>query len=347
VTPADGTRSVRPDRPVQVTADGGALSAVSVTDADGRAVAGRFSPDRSGWSSTGRLAVRTAYTVRAVAKNAAGEVTRRTATLRTLTPQTTADYSLLPSGATEVGVGMPVVVQFAGLVDASRRAAIEKRMTVTTTPAVRGAWGWLDARQLVWRPASYWKPGTRVDVKAGLAGLQTRQGAWTTHDASTSFRVGSAMVSTVDVKRHTLTVRRDGKVLRVIPITTGKPGFATRNGVKVILSRESSRQMDAETTGLAKTDPEYYNVKVKYAMRLTWSGEFLHAAPWSVSSQGHANVSHGCTGMSTEQARWLFEHSKMGDVVRYVGSSRPLESYNGYTMWNMSLARWAKQSAAV
>jgi lipoprotein-anchoring transpeptidase ErfK/SrfK len=345
VRPDGGTRSARPDRPVSVAADGGVLSSVSLTDARGHRVAGAFTSDRAGWTSTGRLAVRTTYTVRAVATNPAGQQTRRTVSLRTLTPQITADYSLIPSGATEVGVGMPVVVQFDGLVDESRRAAIEKRMSVRTTPAVKGAWGWLDARQLVWRPADYWTPGTRVDVKADIAGLPTRKGAWTTRDASTSFRVGSAMVSTVDVKRHTMTVRRNGKVLRVVPVTTGKAGFATREGVKVILSRESSRQMDAETTGLAKTDPEYYNVKVKYAMRLTWSGEFLHAAPWSVSSQGRANVSHGCTGMSTANARWMFEHSKMGDVVRYVGSSRPLESYNGYTMWNMSLSRWAGHSA--
>jgi lipoprotein-anchoring transpeptidase ErfK/SrfK len=277
--------------------------------------------------------------------NSAQQQTREVAKLRTLTPDDTADYALVPSGARAVGVGMPVVVQFAGLVDPSRRAAIEKRVSVKTSPAVRGAWGWLDARQLVWRPASYWTPGTRVSVKADIAGLETRKGVWTTHDASTDFRIGSAMVSTVDVKRHTLSVRRNGKLLRVLPVTTGKHGFETRNGVKVILSRETSRQMDAETTGLKKTDPEYYNVNVKYAMRLTWSGEFLHAAPWSVAQQGHANVSHGCTGMSTANAKWLFERSKMGDVVKYVGSQRPLEPYNGYTMWNMSLRQWATHSA--
>ena len=42
-------------------------------------------------------------------------------------------------------------------------------------------------------------------------------------------------------------------------------------------------------------------------MRLTYSGEFLHAAPWSVGSQGYANVSHGCTGMSTANAQWLYD----------------------------------------
>ena len=345
VSPAAGSRSVRPDQPITVSAQGGRLSTVTVADADGDEIAGTFSADRAQWKSSERLAVRTTYTVRAAASNAAQEETREVAKLRTLTPDDTADYALLPSDSRTVGVGMPVVVQFAGLVDESRRAAIEKHVSVKTTPAVRGSWGWLDARQLVWRPASYWKPGTRVSVKADIAGLETRKGVWTKHDASTSFRIGSAMVSTVDVKRHTLTVRRDGKVLRVIPITAGKRGFETRNGVKVILSRETSRQMDAETTGLKKSDPEYYNVNVKYAMRLTWSGEFLHAAPWSVGSQGRANVSHGCTGMSTANARWLFERSKMGDVVKYVGSDRPLESYNGYTMWNMPLSDWAKQSA--
>jgi len=347
VSPEPGSRSIRPDEPVTVSADGGRLTEVTLTDARGREVDGAFAVGQARWSSTEPLSPRTKYTVRAVATNAAQQETRTTAQLRTLTPDVTANYHLLPSGATEVGVGMPVVVQFDGLVDQSRRAAIERRMSVTTSPKVKGAWGWLDARQLVWRPASYWKPGTQVKVKADIGGLQTRKGAWTSRDASTSFRVGSAMVSTVDIQKHTLTVRRNGKVLRVVPVTTGKDGFATRNGVKVIISRESSRQMDAETTGLKKSDPEYYNVKVKYAMRVTWSGEFLHAAPWSVGSQGRANVSHGCTGMSTANAKWLFERSKMGDVVRFVGSKRPLESYNGYTMWNMSLASWAKQSALV
>jgi len=347
VSPESGSRSIRPDEPVTVSADGGRLTAVTLTDAKGREVDGAFAAGQARWSSTEPLTPRTTYTVRAVATNAAQQETSTTAELRTLTPDVTANYHLLPSGATEVGVGMPVVVQFDGLVDQSRRAAIERRMSVTTSPKVKGAWGWLDARQLVWRPASYWKPGTSVKVKADIGGLQTRKGAWTSRDASTSFRVGSAMVSTVDIRKHTLTVRRNGKVLRVVPVTTGKDGFATRNGVKVIISRESSRQMDAETTGLKKSDPEYYNVKVKYAMRVTWSGEFLHAAPWSVGSQGRANVSHGCTGMSTANAKWLFERSKMGDVVKFVGSKRPLESYNGYTMWNMSLASWAKQSALV
>jgi len=345
VSPEDGTTKVRPDTPITVTASGGTLGQVTVTDADGVAVEGAVSPDQASWTSSGPLSLTSTYTVRASATNAEGRPTEVTSTLDTVKPKDSADYYLLPSGNGRVGVGMPVVVQFAGLVDKDKQDDIEKLVSVTTSPKVDGAWGWLDARQLIWRPARYWTPGTKVSVKADIAGIETRPGIWTTRSASNTFSVGSSMISTVDVAAHTMTVRRGGSVIRTIAVTTGKKGFETRRGTKVIISRESSRQMDAETTGLAKSDPEYYNVKVQYAMRLTWSGEFVHSAPWSVGSQGRDNVSHGCTGMSPANAKWLFEQSKMGDVVTYVGSSRGLESYNGYTMWNMSLAQWAKHSA--
>jgi lipoprotein-anchoring transpeptidase ErfK/SrfK len=191
-----------------------------------------------------------------------------------------------------------------------------------------------------WRPAEYWPAGTKVTVRSALENVDVGDGVWGKSNRTTQFQVGSSMISTVDVQRHTLTVRKNGKVIRVIPVTTGKNGFATRNGVKVIMSRESSRRMDAETTGIKKDDPEYYDVKVKYAMRLTHSGEFFHAAPWSVSSQGRVNVSHGCTGMSTENAAWLFNQSKVGDVAIFTGSKRGLEWGNGYTAWDMSFNRW-------
>lgn len=347
VTPADGTSQVLPDSPVSVRASGGTLDEVSVTDDQGKPLAGTLSDDQASWTSSAPLALTAKYTVQASATNAEGTPTTISSSLDTVKPKDSADYFLLPSGSGQVGVGMPVVIQFLGLVDEDKQDDIEKRVSVTTSPRVDGSWGWLDARQLIWRPATYWAPGTKVSVKADLAGIETRPGIWTMRNASNTFSIGSSMISTVDVKAHTLTVRKDGAVLRTIPITTGKKGFETRNGVKVIISRETSRQMDAETTGLAKSDPEYYNIKVKYAMRVTWSGEFVHAAPWSVGSQGRTNVSHGCTGMSTANAKWLFDRSKMGDVVKYTGSSRGLESYNGYTMWNMSLAQWATHSALV
>ncbi|MEJ7690867.1 MAG: L,D-transpeptidase [Nocardioidaceae bacterium] len=104
--------------------------------------------------------------------------------------------------------------------------------------------------------------------------------------------------------------------------------------------------MDAATVGIEPDDPEYYNIpRVRYAQRVTFTGEFLHAAPWSVSSQGVENVSHGCVGMSTENAAWLFGLTHRGDPVEVTGTARGLEDGNGWTDWNKSYADWKQGSA--
>ena len=109
-----------------------------------------------------------------------------------------------------------------------------------------------------------------------------------------------------------MTVLRNGEVINTIPVTTGKPGFSTRNGVKVVLGKEYFVRMRGESIGIAAGSAESYDLPVYYATRVTWSGEYVHAAPWSVGSQGYANVSHGCTGMSTGNAAWFFETVRRG-----------------------------------
>jgi lipoprotein-anchoring transpeptidase ErfK/SrfK len=140
-------------------------------------------------------------------------------------------------------------------------------------------------------------------------------------------------------------VWRNGSKARVIPVTTGKDGFLTRNGIKVILEKHTLKVMDSRTIGIYPGDPEFYELDVPYAMRVTWSGEFVHSAPWSVGSQGRDNVSHGCVGMSPSNAIWLFNQSTVGDVVKVVGSPRRLEPGNGYTDWNVSWSEWLEGSA--
>ena len=105
-------------------------------------------------------------------------------------------------------------------------------------------------------------------------------------------------------------------------------------------------KMDAATLGIEPGSPNYYNIPdVHYAMRETWSGEFLHAAPWSVGSQGRANVSHGCIGMSTANAKWLFGEAKVGDPIVVTGSKKGLEKGNGWTDWNVSFEEFKQGSA--
>jgi lipoprotein-anchoring transpeptidase ErfK/SrfK len=149
------------------------------------------------------------------------------------------------------------------------------------------------------------------------------------------------VISKVNAQTDQMKTFINGKLAKVTPITTGKPGFITRSGVKVIIEKFRHKRMNSETVGINRNSPDAYDIDdVEYAMRVTYSGEFLHAAPWSVGSQGHANVSHGCTGMSTADAKWVFDNSKVGDVVIYKNSKRKLETDNGYTAWNMPYSRW-------
>ncbi|NUR29397.1 MAG: L,D-transpeptidase [Catenulispora sp.] len=144
-----------------------------------------------------------------------------------------------------------------------------------------------------------------------------------------------------------MTVFRDGKAVRTIPVTIGKKGWETRNGVKVVLEKFPLKVMDGTTVGIPKSSPEYYRLDVKWAVRMTWSGEFVHGAPWSVGAQGTTRVSHGCVGMSLENARWYFDQSTRGDVIKVVGSptKRSMELDNGFGDWNLSWDAWRAGSA--
>jgi len=252
--------------------------------------------------------------------------------------------SVAPLQGETVGVGMPVIVKFD--LPVKNRALFERKMRVESNPEVEGSWSWLNDWEVHYRPKNFWPAGAKVKVIASVNGLPAGGGVYGQQDQVVSFKIGRSMISTVDVRSHRLTVRIDGKVARTIPVTTGDAGHRTRQGTKVVMEKFSSVDMDAATTGVDSEDPGYYNIKdVRWAMRLTNSGEFLHAAPWSVGSQGVANVSHGCTGMSTGNAGWLYSQSRRGDVVKYINSSRPLEQRNGWTDWDMSYADFAKGSA--
>jgi lipoprotein-anchoring transpeptidase ErfK/SrfK len=91
------------------------------------------------------------------------------------------------------------------------------------------------------------------------------------------------MVSSVDMNAHTLTLRRDGAVIGTFPVSTGKPGptTETRSGVKTIIERDSVMVMDSATVGIPKGDPSYYKITTNWNLRLTWTGELIHSAPWS------------------------------------------------------------------
>lgn len=343
----EGADTVPVDQKIELNAEDGTFERVSVTFGPRhRPLAGKMSADKTSWTSTQRLEPGLRYRVLTVAVDDEGLKARDRSVFRTapLTLDQQTYPSIAPLAGETVGVGMPVIVTFD--VPVTDRASIERHLSVQTSPRQVGAWHWISDNEVHWRPRTYWQPGTDVTVNADINSIPAGNGVYGQLSRSTSFHIGDAMVSKVDVQAHRMRVYRNGTLLRTIPISAGKPGFTTRSGTKVIIEKFRRKRMDAATTGISKDDPEYYNLSnVEYAMRVTYSGEFLHAAPWSVGSQGSENVSHGCVGMSTENAGWLFNLTKRGDVVEVTGSDRYMTLTNGYGDWNESFREWKQGSA--
>lgn len=336
----------RPEQPIVVSATAGTLDAVSVVSDGGADVAGSISADGQRWASAGVLLPDTTYVVRATMTGTAGSQPV-TSTMAITTRPSASEFRarISPRDGSTVGVGMPILVTFTAPVEEGRRDDVQRALQVRASEPVEGAWNWVSDTKLQYRTKDYWPARTKVSVIADLAGVQAGADVWGDQDKEVDFSVGRSVVSVVDVNSHQMTVTIDGKVARTIPVTTGKDGFLTRGGTRVISEKLAETRMDAASTGITRDDPEYYNLDVRYAMRLTNSGEFIHAAPWSVAWQGSANVSHGCVGMSTANARWLFEQSRVGDVVTVVHSTRKLEPGNGLTQWNVSWQDWQAGSA--
>ena len=339
-----GAKAVPVSTVLRVSAVDGTLSSVTVSSKAGK-VTGKI-VDGARWVASERLEPGARYRIRAVAENSDGS------TVESITPFTTqalgldqqAYPSVAPLQGETVGVGMPVIVTFD--LPVTDKAAFERHMTVTATPKQAGSWRWVSSTEAHWRPRTYWKAGSRVSVDVDVNGVPAGGGIYGQEDRDVDFKVGDAHIYKVNARTHQMKVFENGKLLRTLPITTGKPGFTTRSGVKVIMEKFETRRMNSETVGIPAGSSEAYDIDdVRWAMRLTNSGEFIHAAPWSVGSQGYANVSHGCTGMSTENAGWLYSISRRGDVVEYVGTDRPMEPDNGYGDWNISWASYQADSA--
>ena len=339
-----GAAPVKPGEPIIVTAIEGHLSNVDVTGPKGP-LPGTLSDDGTRWQADVRsLRYDSTYRVEATAIDARGVAATKTSEFSTIAPTSFFTGEVVSPAAGElVGVGLPVVVNFDRPI--KNRAEVEQALVIRTPTSIEGAWAWRDGRTVEFRPKTYWPGNITVEVAANLQGIESSDGVYGRGGLASAFRIGPSMVTKVNAETYEAQVFRDGAVIRTIPVTTGKLGFETRSGTKVILSKERTRIMDAATGGTDRSDPEYYRLMVEYAMRVTYSGEFVHAAPWSVGSQGRANVSHGCIGMSTSNGQWLYDQTLVGDVVEVSGTGSVQNLGNGITVWNETWPSWLERSA--
>jgi len=341
-----GAANVKVNRSLRLNVTDGTFSKVTVRSKSG-AVSGELSSDKLTWQSTGRLQPGETYKVQGTAVDAAGTETAYTSKFKTqalgLDQQTFPSF--FPQAGSTVGVGMPVIIKFD--VPVKDHESIQKHLKVTSTPAQAGAFHWISDNEVHWRPEKYWKSGTKVSVDADIDSVPAGGGVFGQKSRTNAFTIGRALVSKVDMKTHQMKVYENGRMIKKLPITTGEqPKFTTRSGTKVIIEKFRHKRMNSETIGIDPNSADGYDLDdVEYAMRLTYSGEFVHAAPWSVASQGRANVSHGCTGMSTANAGWFYGKSIIGDPIEYTGTSREMTLSNGFGDWNLPFKDYAQKTS--
>ncbi|GAA2100968.1 Ig-like domain-containing protein [Kitasatospora saccharophila] len=342
--PGDGAQDVPVDAPVRVEAAGGRLLTVRLADDRGAPVPGTLSADRTAWTADHRLATATAYTLDAVAEDAGGLRAVQHAGFTTVAPEHTFVGFFTPEDGSTVGVGMPVSLRFSHPI--ADRAAVERAVAVVSDPPLEIAPHWFGDQRLDFRPREYWPSGTRVTLLLRLKDVEGAPGYLGTQDKDVHFTVGRSLVAAVDLDAHTMTVRRDGRVLRTLPVSGGGPEHSTYLGTMVVSERFEVTRMNSRTVGLG----DEYDIKdVPHALRLTASGTFVHGNYWTDPAVfGAANTSHGCIGLPDAKggsddspAGWLYRHTAVGDVVEVRGSrGERVAPDNGLSDWNLDWARW-------
>ncbi|MEU9114022.1 Ig-like domain-containing protein [Streptomyces sp. NPDC048483] len=347
VTPAAGSKSAGLGSPISVRAAGGKLTSVEVRDDEGAKVDGQLGADGTSWKSAGKVRPKTTYTVKTRAKSTDGKESAATSVFTTEQADKVNKLTNTPGGGQTVGTGMPISVLFDNPIAKDKRAEIEKALKVTTQPKVEGAWGWVKdysgKDRIDWRPKDYWPAGTKVSVKGALGGINSGTGGgWFARDYNYGFSIGADHKAVIDVPSHTLTMYENGKNVGSVIGSAGSPQDPTRGGVHTVRSKNAAETMDSSTIGHGSE----WMLDSKWVTHLTASGTFLHSAPWN-KQLGVANSSHGCFGMSTSDAKKVYDFLTIGSTVEVKGTSNPnkTEVGNGLEVWQETWQQWQQRSA--
>ncbi|WP_371499266.1 Ig-like domain-containing protein [Kitasatospora sp. NBC_00374] len=343
VTPKDGSTDVAPNG-LQVAVASGKLTNVEVTDKNGKAVAGAIAADGLSWKPTDSLAVGMVYKVNAQAKDAAGLEAASTSTFTTLTPAKTAATNDNIADNGTYGVGMIVSVAFSKPV--KNKEAVTQGIAFEASDGTVVKGHWFGTQRLDFRPAEYWKPGTKVTIHYRLKNVEVSPGVYGDVDKDEPFTIGRYQVSTADAASHQMTVKKGDGTTQTIPITAGNDDNPSWNGTLVVSSKEKVTRMNSATVANV-VGGEYDVPDVPHAMRLTNTGTYVHGNYWS-SAFGKSNASHGCISMQDGKggddgstAGKFWSGSMVGDVVKIVNSKgKQVSPDNGLSGWNVAWGSW-------
>ncbi len=254
-------------------------------------------------------------------------------------PSKPVHVSLFQGDGQVFGIGMPIIAQFSRKVTSAQ--AFDKAVTVKVNgqPA-NGAWFWVYsndgyAMEAHYRMEHYWPAHATIQMDMPIKGLSAGPGLAFDDSLTLLMKTGAAHISTINGSSEQMTVSSDGKLVKTFPVSLGKAATPTYLGIKVVTDKKNPQLM----IGTAD-DP--YRVKVPWSVRITNSGEFIHAAAWNTGNIGSRSTSHGCTNLTVGAAEWFYNFSVIGDVATYVntGTSKVMPSWDGVGDWNVPWSEW-------
>jgi len=337
--------------PLTVKVTGGTFTSVVVTDkTSAEPLPGAVDPATGDWVSTSWPSGGATYRVAAVV--AQDDVTKKLAgavKVATQPDSAKTKFGILPGKGQIVGINAPVVIRFNHNV--TNKVDVENALHVASSTPIVGAWSWINPSEIHFRPQKAWPAHSTVEVTANLDGVKMSDTRYGTRDAVSRFTVGDAHQTIVDDKTHTFVFKVNGKVKFSWVTSLGKPQFETRTGNYIVLEKDALREMTSCQAQITcdKNDPQYYDLKVQWDTRLSWSGTFIHGAPWD-SHLGLADVSHGCIHLTLDHAKTYFDLAQYGDIVNVLHTSRTIDDLvskgdPGASDWNVSWAQWLQGSA--
>lgn len=342
ITPAANTKNLPITTEIGTKVSGGTVDAVTLTEQGGGEVGGAMRADGTSWMPSEPLKFGKTYTAQVTATDSDGQSLSQATSFSTMKApdfRVATGLNMTDSDSRSFGVAMPVAVRFDEEVPASARAGVERRLFVTSDPPQAGAWRWFTGREVLYRPQNYWRSGTKLSVRAALDGVPLGNDRFGDRDQTASGTIGRDFEMKVDNKSKSMSVYEGGKLLKTMPVSLGKPSTPSSSGTMVIMERAQETVFD---TRRELGPAEGYRVNIQWAQRLTWGGQFIHSAPWSIWDQGRDNVSHGCVNLSPDNAKWLFDRTEVGDPVTVQGTEAKLDPGDGWTAWNMSWANYLK-----
>ncbi|HEY7049493.1 MAG TPA: L,D-transpeptidase [Jatrophihabitantaceae bacterium] len=251
--------------------------------------------------------------------------------------------SLFQGDGQTYGVGMPIIAQFSRKVTDAH--AFDKAVTVTVNgqPA-DGAWFWVDsnagyAMEAHYRPQHYWPAHSKIQMSMPLKGVSAGRGLAFDDSLTLSLDIGAAHISQVNGASEQMVITSDGREVNHFPVSLGQASTPTYLGTKVVMAKKNPQHMVS-----APGEANPYSLDVPWSVRLTNSGEFVHAAAWNTGNIGSRSTSHGCTNLTVSDAKWFYGFSLIGDVVTYTntGTSQQMPSWDGFGDWNVPWSIWSE-----